>query len=81
MANRYVLCRVAHAATDTDPTTRDRRLRDFPAATTCAAEDSARRWAREHNAQRTAADRSAYPWVIERWNAATQSWELVAHVT
>lgn len=81
MVSRYVLCRVAYEATDTDPTTRDRRLRDFPAATMTAAEGSARRWARNRNAQRTAADRSAYPWVIERWNSTTRSWDLVARVT
>lgn len=81
MTSRYVLCRVAYAATEQDPTNRDRRLKDFPAATMAAAEERARRWADDRNRQRTAADRSAYPWVIERWDDAAQAWQLVSRVS
>lgn len=80
MASRYVLCRVAYEATEQDPANRDRRLKDFPAATMTAAERNARRWAQDRNRQRTAADRAAYPWVIERWDEAAHSWQLVSRV-
>lgn len=78
MRTDYVLCRVAYKATDHDPTTRDRRLKDFPAQTMAVAESNGRRWAEDRNKQRSAADRSKYPWVLERWNQADRSWELVS---
>ncbi len=60
----FVLCRVAYKATDHDPTTRDRRLKDFPADDMTAAEGNARRWAADRNRQRSSADRARWPWVV-----------------
>ena len=80
MTLSYFLCRVAYRATVSDPTTRDRRLRDFPASTPAVAESNARRWADTHNAQRTAAERADFPLVVERWNASTRTWDVITQV-
>ena len=80
MTAGYALCRVAYRTTLSDPTTRDRRVRDFPAATPAEAESNARRWAETHNAQRRAADRADFPWVVERWNASTRTWDVITQV-
>lgn len=74
----FVLCRVAYKATDQDPTTRDRRLKDFPAETMTVAERNARRWAVDRNRQRSVADRARWPWVLERWDATERSWAFVS---
>lgn len=76
----YALCRIAYIATDHDPATRDRRLKDFPAPTMAIAESSARTWALDRNGQRTASDRATWPWVLERWDHATRTWQVVSRI-
>lgn len=80
MPPNRALCRIAYIATDQDPTTRDRRLKDFPAPTMAMAQDRALRWAAGHDRLRTDSDRSRWPWVLERWDPGTRSWQLVSRI-
>ena len=72
--------RVAYAPGPDDPPDRERLLRDFAAETSREAESAAREWAASRNLQRTPELRTQWPWVIERWDARSQVWQLVRHL-
>ncbi|SEB54498.1 hypothetical protein SAMN04489844_0472 [Nocardioides exalbidus] len=80
MGIKYVVCRVAYAAMDVDSPAADRTVKDFPAETHAQAEKDARRWATSRNDQRSDEDRLEWPWVLERWDVTSRSWEFLAQL-
>lgn len=75
-----VVYRVAYAPGPDDAPDRDRIVRDFAATTGREAQDEAHRWAASRNRLRPPELRREWPWVLERWDARTRSWEHVTHL-
>ena len=75
-----VLYRVAYAPEPDDAPDRDRIVRDFIGTAGRDAHAEAHRWAASRNQLRPPELRAEWPWVLERWNARTQDWELVSHI-
>ena len=76
-----VVYRIAYAPDPDDAPDRDRIVRDFVGTTVREVQDEARRWAVSRNRLRTPELRSAWPWVLERWNPRTREWEHVTPIT
>ena len=76
-----VVYRVAYAPMPDDPPDRQRNLRSFAAATHGLAESAAGKWAADRDQQRPPELRRQWPWVMERWDARSQGWELVRHLS